>query len=357
MLRAVRLLAAASALVAATATSGLAQDSVALQANVLFYGDNTEFRNPFREGETIFGAAVRLAAVAGIGDRTILALGAFGNLRFGSEKGFDLARPVVSITIRGARSSITFGTLPPSPHASATGPDLNGPHGLLPPLQRETLAFDRPYEAGLQWLFAGRRLRQDAWLNWQRVNTRDHRERFDAGVNGWFGLTGPFTIPYQVHIVHEGGQLFRSGPVADSQSAAAGVSLRGRLGALEAIQIDAFGTATRFVPDRASPERHQNGAGFLGRASVERAGWRAHLLVWRGWDFITDEGDPNYLSIRRDGSRYRGTRDYSEVGLTRLFRLVPGVTIHASGRVHRIEKHYEYSYRVLAVVGAEWKVR
>jgi hypothetical protein len=111
------------------------------------------------------------------------------------------------------------------------------------------------------------------------------------------------------------------------------------------------------VPDRASPERDRNGAGFLGRASAERAGWRAHLLVWRGWDFITEEGDPNYLSIRRDGSRYGGTRDYSEVGLTRLFQPAPGVTIHASGRVHRIEEHYEYSYRILAVVGAEWKVK
>jgi hypothetical protein len=45
------------------------------------------------------------------------------------------------------------------------------------------------------------------------------------------------------------------------------------------------------------------------------------------------------------------------VGLTRLFQPAPGVTIHASGRVHRIEEHYEYSYRILAVVGAEWKVK
>lgn len=357
MLRAVRLLAAAPALIAATATTGLAQESVALQANVLFYGDNTEFRNPFREGETIFGAAVRLTAVAGIGDRTTLTLGAFGNQRFGSEDAFDSVRPVVSVTISGTRSSFTFGALPPSPHGSAPGPDLNGPHGLLPPLQRETLAFDRPYEAGLQWLFAGRTLRQDVWLNWQRVNTRDHRERFDAGANGGIRLAGPVSIPYQAHIVHEGGQLFRSGPVADSQTVAAGVSLRGPLGAFEAVEVEAFGLATRFVPDRASSERNRNGAAFLARVSAEREGWRGHLLVWRGWDFITDEGDPNYLSLRRDGTRYRNTRDYSEVGLTWISRPAAGVTIHASGRFHRIEKHYEYSYRILAVVGAGWKIK
>jgi hypothetical protein len=357
MLRAVRLLAATPALVAAAATTSLAQDSVSIRADVLFYGDNTEFRNPFREGETIFGAAVRLTAVASLGDRTTLTLGAFGNQRFGSDDSFELVRPVISVTIGGPRSSFTFGTLPPSPHAGAAGPDLNGPHGLLPPLQRETLAFDRPYEAGLQWRFTGGTLQHDVWLNWQRINTREHRERFDAGGAGAVRVAGPFSVPFQVHIVHEGGQLFGSGPVVDSQSAAAGISVRGRLGALDAVGIEAFGLATRFVPDRADPARTQNGAGFLGRASAERAGWRGHLLIWRGWDYITDEGDPNYMSLLRDGTRYRGTRDYSEAGLTRIFRPAPGVTVHASGRFHRIEKHYEYSYRILVVVGAGWTVR
>lgn len=344
-------------LIAATATTGLAQDSVALQTNVLFYGDNTEFRNPFREGETIFGAAVRLTAAAGLGDRTTLTLGAFGNQRFGSDDAFDLVRPVVSLTIRGGRSSFNFGTLLSSPHAGAAGPDLNGPHGLLPPLQRETLAFDRACEAGLQWLFTGKRLHHDVWLNWQRTNTHDHRERFDAGGRGVFRVAGPFSIPLQVHIVHEGGQLFRSGPVADSQAVAAGVSLRGRLAGFETGGVEVFGLASRFVPDRASPARNRNGSGLLVRASVDRAGWRGHLLVWRGCDFVKDEGDPNYWSLRRDGTRYRGTRDYSEAGLTRIFRPAPGVVLHASARFHRTEKHYEYSYRILAVVGTEWKVK
>ena len=63
-------------------------------------------------------------------------------------------------------------------------PDLGGPHGLLPPLQVETLAFTRPNEGGIQWQVASDRLDQDAWINWQRLNTEEHRERFDAGVRG-----------------------------------------------------------------------------------------------------------------------------------------------------------------------------
>ena len=49
-----------------------------------------------------------------------------------------------------------------------------------------------------------------------------------------------------------------------------------------------------------------------------------------------------------DGARYRGTRDYAEVGLSRHFQLAAGAGLEVSGRLHRIEDHYEYSYRVLS---------
>lgn len=344
-------------LVLASANASVAQDSVAIEANVLFYGDNTEFRNPFREGETIFGTAARLAVAASLGDRTILTLGAIANQRFGSDDAFELVRPVVSLTVRGNRSSFTFGTFSPSPHAAAPGPDLNGPHGLLPALQRETLAFDRPYEAGLQWAFAGATLRHDLWINWQRLNTPEHRERLDAGGNAALRLKGPFSMPLQLHIVHEGGQLFSAGPVADSLAAAAGIAVRGRFARFDTVALELFALASRFVPDRSRDDRDPDGGAFLGRAALEKSGWRGHILFWRGKYFITDEGDPNYLSVRRDGSRYRGMRDYSEAGLTRIFRPDSRVSLHASARIHRTERHYEYSYRILGVVNASWKVK
>src|SRR5205823_10695347 len=128
-------------------------------SDVLLYGDNTEFRNPFREGETIFGAAVRAAFDVGLSSRASLVLGAFGNQRFGSEKAFERARPAIALTVRGRRSAFVFGTLPALTPGGPAGPDRGGSHGLLPPLQRETLAFDRPYEAGLEWDFGGTRLR------------------------------------------------------------------------------------------------------------------------------------------------------------------------------------------------------
>jgi hypothetical protein len=349
----------AGAMLALVIASGpaWAQERVTLRSDALFYGDNTELRNPFREGETIFGTAVRLAVATDVSDRVRFSLGAFGNIRFGGDDAFELVRPIVALEIHGRRSSFVFGTLP-GPHVGdPPGPDRTGPHGLLPPIQRETLAFDRPYEAGLQWNFSGSRLRHEMWLNWQTVNTPEHREQLDGGVAGDVTLAGPFAIPFQFHVVHAGGQLFASGPVADSLALATGVIARGPLGSIEVAAIEIYGLLSRFVPDRSAPLRSRDGAAFFGRVSAEQGGWRGHLLFWRGDDFVKVEGDPNYLSIRRDGTRYRGVRDYAETGLSRTFRVAPDVRLEASGRLHRVEKDYGYSYRIVTVAGIEWRLR
>jgi hypothetical protein len=340
----------------ASACPVFAQEHVTLRSDLLFYGDNTEFHNPFREGETLFGTALRVAAVVDMNDRVSVTLGGFGNLRFGSDDAFELVRPVVALTFTGRRSAFVFGTLPPPKVGVPAGPDRTGPHGLLPPIQRETLAFDRPYEAGLAWMFDGSAIKHELWIDWQRLNTPDHRERFDAGAVGELRLSSMFSIPFQLHVVHEGGQLFASGPVADSWAVGSGFIVRPRLSRVEAVALEAYGLASRFVPDRGEPTRSRDGSGFFARGSVEHHGWRGHVIAWRGWGFLKDEGDRNYLSVRRDQVRYRGTRDYAEAGLARTFRPAPGVLLEASGRFHRIEKNYEYSFRIAATASLAWRL-
>jgi hypothetical protein len=373
-----RLLAALLAIIVSgwgTVDAVRAQQRATLGANLIFYGDNTEFRNPFREGETIFGSAARLQADLEISDSTTIAIGVWGNRRFGSESSFDLVRPVLSLTYAGRRSRFVFGTLDTPRVGRPAGPDRAGPHGLLPPLQRETLAFERPYEAGLQWTFDGSRVSQESWLHWQRLNTPDHRERLDAGARATWRIRRRVTLPIQAHVVHEGGQLFASGPVRDSLAVASGVVLsndrrgaddnppsgsgeRARSGqAPLTTTLELIGLGSRYAPDRQMPHRTRAGAAFFGRAAAEARGWRVHLIAWRGDDFVKDEGDPNYLSMRRDGSRYRGVRDYAEAGITRTVNLAPGALIEASFRLHRVERHYEYSYRVLGVAGARGRLK
>ena len=338
-------------------SSALAQEGLAIRSNFLFYGDDTEFHNPFREGETIFGAAIRVFADIDLDRSVTVSAGAFGNQRFGSEDAFELVRPVLSLTVRGKRSSFALGTLAAVSSDVPPGPDRNGPHELLPPLQRETLAFDRPYEPGLAWTFEGARLRHHFWLEWQRLNTPQHRERFDGGVRASYQVTPHVAVPAQLHIVHEGGQLHQSGPVADSGAVATGIAVSGTIRQRYRATVELFGVGSRYVPDRSRPDLSRDGGGFFGRVAAGRAGWRGHIIFWRGRDFIKDEGDPNYLSLARSGDRYRGTRDYSEAGLTRRFTLARTAVLDVSGRLHRVERHYEYSFRFLSVVSAFWKVR
>ena len=333
-----------------------AQEALRLRSDFLFYGDNTEFRNPFREGETLFGAAIRVTAEAELSERVTVSAGGFGHQRFGSDDAFEKVRPVISLIIRGRRSSFVFGTLPSPASDGPTGPDRNGPHELLPPLQRETLTYERPYETGLAWTFDGSRLKHHFWLEWQRLNTAAHRERFDGGIRTSYRVSRHVTLPLQFHIVHEGGQLHASGPVADSGAIAAGVIISGTIGSY-ASALEVFALGSRHTPDRSRPELSADGSAFFGRAAAERSGWRGHVIFWRGRNFIKDEGDANYLSAARSGERYRGIRDYSEAGLSRRFMLARAAAIDVSGRLHRVEGRYEYSYRVASIVSAFWKIR
>ena len=320
-----------------------------LDATATFYGDNTEFFNPFRKGETTLGAHLLVFGEARTSDRLAIRVGAFGNQRFGSSHGFDDVRPVLSLVVGGPRSRLILGTLETGRRAYGIGPDRSGPHALLPPLQVETLAFERPWEAGLQWLVDTPRVVQESWVHWQRVANAGQRERFDAGLTTRVRVHRAIRVGGDLHLVHEGGQLSSNGPVADSLAGSIGAEVAGPVGAFDRLSFEAFTLGSRFVPDREVTSTIRAGFGTFLRAAVEESGWRAHALIWRGDDFLTREGDPNYQSIRRDGTPYRSLRDYAEAGVTRSFPLAKDSWLEASIRGHRVENHYEYSFRILSV--------
>jgi len=314
----------------------------------MFYGDNTEFSNPFREGETLVGAWANIFLETKLDERLALRTGVFGHQRFGSNRSFDELRPVLALVIGTARSRLILGTLETMRGVEGPGPDRHGPHGLLPPVQRETLAFERAWEAGLQWTIDSPQVSHDSWLHWQRLNTQERREVFDAGLTSRFRVHRALMLRTDAHIVHQGGQLTSVGPVADSWSSTVGIEAGGAAKPLDRVSLEAFALVSRFVPDRDRLDRSATGFGAFFRASAQKAGWRLHAIVWRAQDFIKLEGDPQYQSIRRDGTRYRSLRDYAEAGLTRTYPLAGESFLEASVRWHRVENRYEYSYRIVA---------
>ena len=348
---AVSLVFACALLVACRPLPAVAQESVTLLTNVTLYGDNTEFSNRFRDGETLLGAAGSVAFDVALNDDVTFRAGLFFDHRFGSEDFAEQWRPVISLSVDKGPSRFTFGTLDTVPR-DGVGPDLVGPHGLLPPLEVETLAFTRPYEGGLQWQLAATRIAQDAWLNWQRLNTADHRERFDAGLRGRISLDTdlPIAVGYQLHHVHEGGQLFDTGPVTDSFAGGPGIIVEPRFNFFETTSIEAYAMWSTHVADRADSDGTDHGFGIFISAAAVKNGWRGHLIAWGACEWLKEEGDLNYGSRLQDGTVFRPTRHYGEVGLAKTFYEADGVVLEGAARFHRVEKDYDYSFRVLAYV-------
>jgi hypothetical protein len=318
-------------------------------ADLLFFGDNTEFANPFRSGDTTFGVSGELFLDVALNDTVRLRGGLFGLGRFGAHDFLEHAEPAIALEIARGPSRFVFGSLRTvTTAANVPGPDEETLHRLLPPIQQETLTFTRGQEMGMQWLVNAERLSHDAWINWQRLNTEEHRERFDAGYRASLGLGGTVLLHGQWHVVHEGGQRFNNGAVRDSQAVALGVGWSG-LAAENQVSLDSHVVLTENVPDRALSSG-EVGVGIFMRAALEHGPWRSHLIVWRGRDVFKEEGDANYLSRRINGSSFSGVRDYAELGLTRHFRPASGVHVFAAFRIHRTESHYEYSYRIVGRV-------
>ena len=341
--------------VCVVATAGAARPAWAqvpkltLDTSLVFYGDDTEFSNPFRPGQTVLGTYGVAFLDAALSDRLTVRAGGFGNWRFGSSEAIDQGRPVLALVIKDGPSRFIFGTLDTTRHLNGSGPDLTGPHGLLPPMQKETLAFERAYESGVQWTVDANRFTQDAWVNWQRLNTRTRREIFDVGIATRTQIRPEIALRGDFHVVHQGGQQGGVEPVGDSVAVAAGAEVGGAVDRLDRVSLELVGLGSRYVPDREHAQDTQAGLGTFLRVAVVDGPWRVHLILWRAYGFIKIEGDPLYMSIRHDGTRYRGTRDYGELGVSRRFALAKDSFLETSLRFHRTENNYEASVRILGV--------
>jgi len=312
----------------------LAQVPATLKLDAVFYGDNAEFFNRFRSGETILGWNGRLFWDIELSDRAALRLGVYALERIGSESSFDRGLPIISIAFGTPRHRFILGTLETGDRRQGVGPDRTTPHGLLPPLSVESLWFTRAYEGGVQWRIDESRLKHDLWFNYQKTNTAAHRELFDAGIVDRLRVKGPLSVGAQFHIVHHGGQQYASGPVADSLAYGPGVILEGPVARVRTASVEVYGLRAVDRPDRAVPALTVRGTALFVRLAAETGPWRGHASLWRGSDFNKEDGDRNYLSRYTDGTLYQGTRNYAEAGLARVFTPAPSVEFEASARVH-----------------------
>ena len=134
ILQRLKALSVATLCACALALPAQGQTPATLSLDTVFYGDNAEFFNPFRAGETILGAWQRVNFDIQISDKAALRLGLYALERDGSERRSELARPVVALIMGTKRHRFIMGTLETGDRAAGMGPDRTTPHGVLPPL-------------------------------------------------------------------------------------------------------------------------------------------------------------------------------------------------------------------------------
>lgn len=327
----------ALAVAATLAAGGAFPQGLEWRSDFAFYGDNTEFFNPYRTGETLLGASVRTVLAFPLGPRTEALAGVFGDFRSGSEEGADEVEPVLSFRWRTATSTAVMGTLV-----------TESRHGYLEPLQATTLEITRQVEQGLQWIERRQRWQGEAYVNWQHLNTPDSREVFDYGLVVQGRATGWLTLEGQLHGLHHGGQLYQVGAVSNNTVWAAGVRVQPRLSERLTASVAGYHLASsgKVDPFAEGPTITGQGTYLRAGAALGRVG-EAFLIVWRGRDFISHEGDHHYGSIGSDGAFRSSDRRYEELGFVHRRRVADRVDVSFEARLHRVDGDVDYSYRVL----------
>ena len=322
----------------------------------VFYGDNTEFFNPFRTGETLLGGQFQSAVAFDVSPRIQVLAGGSLDYRSGSERLREL-EPVLSFRYRNNTSTGVVGTLIRSDR-----------HGLIDPLAVSTLEFNRPTEQGLQWIEHRLGLDVELFLNWQALNTTDSREIIDYGVTMDARPNDHFAILFQMHGVHHGGQLFDAEePVSNNVAIGPGTRLSSEFAGLGPSSLTLFYLVS--IGDIPTPPTTdvEPGRGVFLRAAVQPLSWlEVSTLQWWGDDFIAVEGDANYGSKTLDPEECLADRKYTEIGFKGTKALEEGVSLSGEFRLHHVDgargkgissSTWEYSYRITAEVPLDISIR
>ena len=326
-----------------------AQRRVDWENRFLFYSDNSEFFNPYREGATWMGGRLWSELTLQATPKVQVRVGLSAD-HLSGDSSFATVQPLLSLQYRHEGGTGVLGTL-----------IVEDRHGLLEPLMELQRDILKPVEYGSQWIERRDRWQGEYWLNWRELNSPTAREEFDMGAVGHLDLLPWLTLGAQGLWVHRGGQLYGAGEsTANNMSAAVGLTVHDTLGALGAATLGAWYLgSSKGWHDSLPAGVDAAGHGRLLRASVSPFhAVRFSGVLWWGDGYAATAGDRNYSSIGRDGY-FKRDRFYAEVGMNQVWRAAEGVSLESQFRFHKIDhldtdalswSSWEYSYRLVARV-------
>lgn len=308
-----------------------------------FYGENTEFFEPFRNRETLLGQQFKSYLDAPALDKVDLWAGLFVDHASAADQPVSL-NPILSFVYHEDATQFLFGTLQPLYR-----------HGLIEPMEVTTLELTRPIEYGLEFVQWKGPAQADVFLNWQDVLTDTQREIFDYGGSGKLVLADGLDVLGQCHGYHVGGEAY-NGIVRNNLAYGLGLGLQSALPYLGESRLELYGLGSKDTNRPGYPGPVMGEGLYLKGIVTPVEGWQFFGIVWQGWDFMSEEGDSNYNSLGVDGVYYQSHRTYEEVGLRREVPLGKDAFFDFELRSHWIEDSWANSFRILAQIPFEVEV-
>lgn len=286
--------------------------------------DNT-FTNGLGRDTTLIGNLINASIYKRLLPTLEAEFGVFANKPFGHDTEVSQVRPIMRLTYE------------PTEEITGLVGTLHVPHqDFHNALFYRGNRFLRPIEQGAQMLVDSTHYRQDLFINWEQAFRGSAPNRFDVGYAGQLKF-GPLRFNGQAHWVRNGQALFkldRSFDTRDNLVVAAGPEL-----VLEPSRYFPalpwwnqlgirFTYLTSYNHTDAGPEATR-GRGYELQAWLDLAGWRPYLAFWKGRNFISQQGDPEFRAS-----------NFPEIGLSKTVRLGDRASIEFGAQARRIRAFF-----------------
>ncbi len=286
--------------------------------------DNT-FTNGLGRDTTLIGSQLNATLYRRLLPGLEAELGVFANMPFGHDTEVSQVRPIVRLTYQPAEQlTAVVGTLR-TPHRDFHDAVFDNGNRFL-----------RPIEQGAQMLVDSRYYRQDLFINWEQAFRGSAPNRYDVGYAGQLRF-GPLHFNGQVHWVRNGQALFkldRSFDTRDNLVAGGGPEL-----VLEPSQYfpmlpwwNQFGVRFTYLTTYNQTDDESDatrGRGYELQTWLDLAGWRPSLSFWKGRNFLSQQGDPEFRAS-----------NFPEIGLSKTIWLSERTSIEFGGQARRIRAFF-----------------
>jgi hypothetical protein len=268
----------------------------------LGFFQNNEYANTFVDGYSLTGAMLRPKLGYSPADRLYLEVGAH-LLKYNGKDGLVNAAPWFSARYQFSdRFSVITGNL-----------DQTNQHGLPEQLwEPERIYTDKP-EAGLQFLYSGKRLNAQTWVSWEQFIQKNdpYQEHFTVGITSNYRVFSnsrfALSFPIELLFYHKGGEINLAGSdgtrpkVQTHANFGAGLNLKVELGQkIKSLnfQWHRFGFASLTqTGDTSNIYPFQDGWARFIEASLQTRHSRISLGHWKASQFIAPKGRELYQTI------------------------------------------------------------